>query len=165
MLMGGALTADRDLRTLRGFPCHLAVSTQIFRPGDRHGPLDHSEIICNSAGLTPRPSRRSRRLAKGARLYTDEFRPYRRARRWGFRHRRIKHLKRFARGQTHTQGIEGYWGHLKPTLVARHRAVHPHYLPGDLAEADYKHNLPQGADFIRETLGQLLEPMAYLPLK
>lgn len=106
-----------------------------------------------------------RYVAQGARLYTDEFRSYRRARRWGFRHRRIRHLERFARGHTHTQGIEGYWGHLKPTLVARHRAVHPAYLPGYLAEADYKHNLPHGTDFIQEMLEQLLEPMACLPFK
>jgi len=64
-----------------------------------------------------------------------------------------------------TQGIEGYWGHLKPTLVARHRAVHPAYLPGYLAEADCKHNLPHGTDFIQEMLEQLLEPMACLPFK
>lgn len=104
-------------------------------------------------------------VAQGARLYTDEFLSYRRARRWGFRHRRIKHLARFVRGQIHTQGIEGYWGHVKPTLVARHRAVSPEHLPGYLAEADYKHNLPQGVDFIQEMLERLLEPMVVLPFK
>lgn len=95
-------------------------------------------------------------VARGARLYTDELRSYRRARRWGFRHRQVKHKERFVRGQTHTQGIEGYWGHLKPTLVARHRAVSPQYLPGYLAEADFKHNLPPAVDFTQAVLSRLL---------
>ena len=45
------------------------------------------------------------------------------------------------------------------------RAVHPAYLSGYLAEADYKHNLPHGTDFIQEMLEQPLEPMACLPFK
>ena len=51
-----------------------------------------------------------RHVAKGARLYTDEFRSYRRARRWGFRHRRIRHLERFARGHTQHAGDRGLLG-------------------------------------------------------
>lgn len=75
-------------------------------------------------------------VARGARIYTDEFVSYRRLRGLGLQHRRIRHAERFARGQTHTQSIEGHWGHLKPTLVARHRSVTPHHLQKYLAEAD-----------------------------
>lgn len=98
-------------------------------------------------------------VARGARLYTDELPSYNRVRRLGFRHRRLAHRDRFVRGQTHTQGIEGYWGHLKPTLVARHRAVSPEHLPDYLAEADYKHNLPSSVDFTQAVLGRLLSPI------
>jgi len=104
-------------------------------------------------------------IAKGARLYTDELRSYNRARRWGYRHRRIKHSERFVRGGTHTQGIEGYWGHLKPTLVARHRSVSPKHLSGYLAESDYKHNLAPQTDFVREMLHFLLKPVQSIPFK
>lgn len=104
-------------------------------------------------------------LAQGARLYTDEFSSYRTARRWGFRHRRIAHQEGFVRGETHTQGIEGYWGHLKPTLVARHRAVSPKYLDGYLAEADHKYNLAIETDFIREMLGRLLAASTTIPFR
>jgi transposase-like protein len=86
-------------------------------------------------------------VAQGTRLYTDEYSIYHPVRKWGFKHRRIKHSKWFVRGQTHTQGIEGYWGHLKPTLVGRHRSVSPKHLPEYLAEADVKHNLGLDADF------------------
>jgi transposase-like protein len=104
-------------------------------------------------------------IAQGARLYSDELGTYTRARRWGFRHRRIKHSRRFIRGSTHTQGIEGYWGHLKPNLLARHRSVSPKHLSEYLAEADYKHNLAPETDFVHEMLQFLLKPALRIPFK
>lgn len=97
-------------------------------------------------------------VSKGAHLFTDELPSYRRVRRLGFRHRRIKHSERFTRGQSHTQGIEGYWGHVKPTLVARHRSVSPKHLPRYLAEADLKHRMPEHMDFIAFMLKRLVSP-------
>lgn len=102
-------------------------------------------------------------VAKGARLYTDEFTSYRKVRRFGFRHRRVAHTQRFVRGQTHTQSIEGHWGHVKPTLVARHRAVSPAHLQRYLVEADFKHRLPEDVDFIALVLHRLLTPRPVLP--
>lgn len=104
-------------------------------------------------------------IAKGARLYTDEFGSYNRLRRLGYRHRRVKHSERFVRGQSHTQAIEGHWGHLKPTLVARHRSVSPKHLPRYLAEADIKHRLPQDMDFIAYMLKRLVATPVVLPIK
>jgi transposase-like protein len=104
-------------------------------------------------------------VAKGTQLYTDSFRSYNKANRWGFKHRRINHTKRFARGKTHTQGIEGYWGHLKPQLMARHRSISPENLPGYLAEHEYKHNTSKDVDFIQEVLLQLLRPARVLPVR
>jgi transposase-like protein len=104
-------------------------------------------------------------IVQGARLYTDDYSIYQPVRTWGFRHRRIKHSKRFVRGATHTQGIEGYWGHLKPTLVARHRAVSPKHLQGYLAEADVKHNLGFDTDFTSLILCQLVRTKTVLPFK
>jgi transposase-like protein len=102
-------------------------------------------------------------VAQGARVYTDEFAAYGRLHSLGLRHRRIKHVARFVRGQTHTQGIEGHWGHLKPTLVARHRSVAPHHLQKYLAEADVKHNFPPDRDFIAFMLTQLTTCERSLP--
>lgn len=104
-------------------------------------------------------------IAQGSRLFTDEYVIYDPARSWGFKHRRIKHGEWFVRGQTHTQGIEGYWGHLKPTLVGRHRSVSPKHLPGYLAEADMKHNLGLDTDFTAIILGRLVSGNQVLPRK
>lgn len=97
-------------------------------------------------------------VSKGARLFTDELPSYRRVRRLGFCHRRVKHSERFTRGQSHTQGIEGHWGHVKPTLVARHRSVSPKYLPRYLGEADLRHRMPKDMDFIAFMLKRLVSP-------
>ena len=105
------------------------------------------------------------RVAKGARLYTDEFKSYRRLRQFKFRHGRVKHSQRFFRGQSHTQSIEGHWGHVKPTLVARHRSVSPKHLPGYLAEADIRHRLPKDMDFIAFMLKRLVSSPVGLPSK
>lgn len=104
-------------------------------------------------------------VAKGARLYTDEFKSYRRLRRLGYRHRRVKHSEWFVRGSTHTQAIEGHWGHVKPTLVARHRSVSPKHLQRYLAEADIKHRFPEDVDFIAFMLKRLVSSPAVLPIK
>jgi len=104
-------------------------------------------------------------IVKGSRLFTDHYYVYGRVRRWGFRHRRIEHAKHFVRGKTHTQGIEGYWGHLKPTLTARHRSVSPKHLQGYLAEADVKHNMGLDADFTALVMQQLLSHRRGLPSK
>lgn len=104
-------------------------------------------------------------VARGARLYTDELPSYRRLWRLGYRHRRVKHNERFVRGQSHTQAIEGYWGHVKPTLVARHRSVSPRHLPRYLAEADIKHRMPKDTDFIAFMLKRLVSSPPGLPIK
>jgi len=104
-------------------------------------------------------------VAKGARLFTDEFSSYRRVRGLGYRHRRVAHSRRFVRGQTHTQSIEGHWGHVKPNLVARHRSVSPKHLQRYLVEADFKHRWPEDVDFIDVVLRRLVEPQVGLPIK
>jgi len=96
-------------------------------------------------------------VRKGTVVYTDRYSSYTRVRRDGYRHHRLDHSMRFVRGQTHTQGIEGYWGHVKPQLVARHRSVAPHRLQGYLAEADFKFNTRKEPDFIGLMLLKLLE--------
>ena len=59
-------------------------------------------------------------VTKGARLYTDKLQSYRRVRRLGFRHRRVKYSGRFTRGQSHARGMEGHWGRLKPARALTH---------------------------------------------
>lgn len=97
-------------------------------------------------------------VTQGTVVYTDAYTSYARVREDGYRHRPLDHRTRFVRGQTHTQSIEGYWGHVKPQLVARHRSVSPRHLPQYLAEADFKFNTRNEPDFIGLVLRKLIEP-------
>ena len=115
-----------------------------------------SLVLPNVRSATLRAAIRQH-VQRGTVLYTDQYVSYARVRRDGYRHRRVDHARRCRRGQAHTQGIEGYWGHVKPQLVARHRRVAPHRLQGYLAEADFKFNMRKEPDFIAVMLSKLLE--------
>lgn len=115
-----------------------------------------SLVIPNVRSATLRAAIRQH-VQRGTVLYTDQYVSYARVRRDGYRHRRVDHARQFRRGHAHTQGIEGYWGHVKPQLVARHRRVAPHRLQGYLAEADFKFNMRKEPDFIALMLSKLLE--------
>lgn len=97
-------------------------------------------------------------VARGTLVYTDAYTSYARVREDGYRHRPLDHRTWFVRGQTHTQSIEGYWGHVKPQLIARHRSVGPHRLQEYLTEADFKFNTRKEPDFIGLVLRKLIEP-------
>lgn len=129
----------------------------------RHGPV--RSLVIPSLSTADIHALLRRHVAQGARLYTDELPSYNKVRRQGYRHRRVLHNERFIRGQTHTQGIEGHWGHVKPTLVARHRAVSPRHLQRYLVEADVKHRFPKGQDFIAFVLTRLLANRLSLPTR
>jgi len=102
-------------------------------------------------------------VARGARIVTDELPVYHDFRAAGLRHRRIQHTKHFVRGPIHTQGIEGHWGHLKPTLVARHRSISHRHAQRYLTEADFKYRFPSGVDFTAFVLTRLLQTPHPLP--
>jgi len=95
-------------------------------------------------------------VTQGSTIYTDKWRSYQGIRRHGYGHRSLDHQKRFVRGKTHTQGIEGYWGHVKPNLVAHHRKVSPQHLQSYLSAHDFKFNERNNGDFIALILSKLI---------
>jgi transposase len=98
------------------------------------------------------------RVTRGSVVLTDQYSRYNRVQWDGFRYHRIDHTARFVRGQIHTQQFEGYWGHVKPQLMARHRQFAPHRLPGYLGEADFKFNRRNECDFIGLMLSKPIHP-------
>jgi transposase len=60
----------------------------------------------------------SRRVAKGARVYTDGYQPYRNLPRLGYVHRWVDHnAGEYSRGRATTNGIEGFWGFMKRRMA------------------------------------------------
>lgn len=79
-------------------------------------------------------------LTPGAILHTDESRIYNRVSRM-HTHLMINHSKlEYARGNVHTNTIEGFWSQLKRSLDGTHHCVSPKYLQTYVNERVYHYN-------------------------
>ncbi len=85
-------------------------------------------------------------VAAGSKLYTDQFRPYRRAAK-GFKHRKVNHSAgEYVRGDVHTNTVEGYFSLLKRGIVGTFHSVSKQHLPLYLAEFDHRYNTRKMTD-------------------
>lgn len=105
-----------------------------------------------SLGIPNGPSRTLRAVIRqpgprGSVVLPDPYRSSTRVRQDGFRHPRIDHPRRFVRGQTHPQHLEGDGGHVKPQRLARQRQSAPHRLRGYLTAADFTFHTREESDF------------------
>ena len=78
---------------------------------------------------------------KGAIIYTDGFRTYDGLADYGYkRHYRVKHGENeFAKGHSHINGIENFWGLCKVRL-AKFRGVHKHKFYLHIKECEFRYN-------------------------
>ena len=83
----------------------------------------------------------NKRVSRNATLYTDEFPAYDHMTRIGYRHLRIEHGARvYARGNVHTNSIEGFWSLVKRGISGVYHAVSPKYLQSYLDEYTFRYN-------------------------
>lgn len=81
-------------------------------------------------------------IRKGSRISSDEFTSYLTLRRHGYDHRSVNHKKKeYARGQTHTNTLEGFWSLLKRSIRSTHIHVSKQHLAKYLGEFEYRHNM------------------------
>ena len=81
------------------------------------------------------------KVARNATLYTDEFPAYDHMTRLGYKHLRIEHGARvYARGNIHTNSIEGFWSLVKRGISGVYHAVSPKYLQSYLNEYAFRYN-------------------------
>lgn len=79
-------------------------------------------------------------VAKSSKVYTDEYRPYRKLRH-RFRHEFVRHSAgEYVRGKAHTNGIENFWSNLKRGLAGTYRSVSKKYLHRYVNEFTFRHN-------------------------
>ena len=77
----------------------------------------------------------ARKVSSHAILYTDTFPSYDHMTRLGYNHFRIDHQSKiYARGQVHTNSIEGFWFLVKRGIAGVYHAVSPKYLQSYLNE-------------------------------
>ena len=83
----------------------------------------------------------NKNVARDATLYTDEFPAYDHMTRIGYKHLRIEHGARvYARGNVHTNSIEGFWSLVKRGISGVYHAVSPKYLQSYLDEYTFRYN-------------------------
>lgn len=81
------------------------------------------------------------KVSREATLYTDEFPAYDHMTRIGYKHLRIEHsAKVYARGNVHTNSIEGFWSLVKRGISGVYHAVSPKYLQSYLDEYSFRYN-------------------------
>jgi len=74
-------------------------------------------------------------------LFTDEFPSYDHMARVGYKHLRIEHhLKVYARGNVHTNTIEGFWSLVKRGIDGVYHSVSPQYLQSYINEYSFRYN-------------------------
>ncbi len=84
----------------------------------------------------------SRNVRKGSLLSTDTHRSYKQLRRAGYLHRTVNHSDgEYARGEVHTNTIEGYWSRLKNSIKGTHIHVSERHLPKYVGEFSYRYNM------------------------
>ena len=79
-------------------------------------------------------------VARGARVYTDEYEVYRFLRLLGYRHESVEHGRgEYARGEVHVNTLEALWRLLREHLAVHH-GVSKVYLPLYVARFEFQHN-------------------------
>ncbi len=93
---------------------------------------------------------------KSARLMTDEHRYYDGISKY-LPHGMIRHESEYVRGEVHTNGIEGFWSHLKRGIIGTYFHVDAGYLNQYVQEFAFRHNTRENTDRERFTalLGQV----------
>ena len=80
-------------------------------------------------------------VEKSATVHTDEFGAYNTLKRLGYDHQRVWHgAKEFARGDVHTNTIEGFWSLFKRSVDGTHHQISPLYLQNYLSEYVFRYN-------------------------
>lgn len=112
----------------------------VFRMLERDGEL-YTKVVPNAsrASLIPEITRQ---VPKGARISTDEWRPYRVLSALGYQHTTVNHgSKQWAKGDTHVNSLEGFWSMLKRSIRGTHVHVSGRHLQKYLGEFEYRYNL------------------------
>lgn len=102
-----------------------------------------------------------KKVRRGSIVYTDKFKGYDRLMFCGFRHLKVDHGKRFARGKVYINGLEGFWSYAKERLIKFH-GVSKHNFPLYLKELEFRYNHRKDENIIQTIVNYLTTPVADL---
>jgi transposase len=102
-----------------------------------------------------------KKVRRGSIVYTDKFKGYDSLMFCGFRHLKVDHGKRFARGKVYINGLEGFWSYAKERLIKFH-GVSKHNFPLYLKELEFRYNHRKDENIIQTIVNYLTTPVADL---
>lgn len=81
-------------------------------------------------------------IAKGTKLMTDELKSYRKiAKMLNMEHDTVEHgARQYAKGNTHTNSIEGFWSQMKRSMDGTHHVISPKMLHAYVSEFQWRYN-------------------------
>lgn len=96
----------------------------------------------------------------GTMVNTDNYSAYRDLYKYGFRHESVNHsAEEWVRGNCHTNGIEGFWSHLKRGISSTHVAVSKKHMQRYVDEFAFRYNNREApADMFQRMLNQISNP-------
>jgi transposase-like protein len=81
-------------------------------------------------------------VSKGTVMSSDDWKAYRKLRTLGYKHRYVTHWrKEWARGDTHTNTLEGFWSHFKNAVRGTHKSISRKHMQKYLCEFEFRFNL------------------------
>jgi transposase-like protein len=81
-------------------------------------------------------------VSQEAVVMSDEFSAYKKLHKFGYTSKRVKHGKKhWAKGEIHTNSIEGFWGQFKRSTKGTYHMISPKYLQMYLDEFTFRYNL------------------------
>jgi transposase-like protein/predicted RNA-binding Zn-ribbon protein involved in translation (DUF1610 family) len=120
----------------RGAPKKTIVFGMLERAGDVM-----TRVVPN-ARLTTLEGAIRANVARGSRISSDEHAGYKDLKHVGYDHRTVNHSAlEYVSGETHTNGLEGFWSLLKRSIRGTHVHVSPKYLSRYLGEFEFRYNL------------------------
>ena len=100
-----------------------------------------TKVIPDATRKTIRPLIEAN-VAKGSVMSTDEWVAYDRLWKFGYQHETVNHGQReYARGDVHTNTLEGFWSHFKNSMRGTHRSISKQHMAKYLGEFEFRFNL------------------------
>ena len=81
-------------------------------------------------------------VVPGSTLHTDELRSYKTIDEKGYRHETVNHSAgEYVRGESHVNGLEGFWSLFKRAVRGTHVHVSPQHMAKYLGEFEFRYNM------------------------
>lgn len=145
----------------------LIHKTPVFGMMNRDGGNVYSIVVPRTDRVTLIPIIK-KHCKEFSTIYTDEFTAYVPLTSLGYDHRVVSHgTKEFVKNFSHTNTIEGYWGHFKRMISGTYHSITPRYLQRYVDESAFRwnHRTFSSGRIFRILMGRSLKIVPYTAVR